>query len=28
VLKFNAAASEFLQLEVPTDENRDGVVPD
>lgn len=28
VLKFNAAASEFLQLEVPTDEDRDGVVPD
>jgi hypothetical protein len=28
VLRFNAAASEFLQLEVPTDENRDGVVPD
>jgi len=28
VLKFNAASSEFLQLEVPTNEDRDGVVPD
>ena len=28
VLKFNAGTSEFLQLEVPVDENRDGVVSD